>query len=132
MRYVNVIGVVGAAVLAVVVNAPVQAQAAAKPPVMTHTAAGRDNCLMCHSGSMPNVAGVPASHEGRTNETCKWCHAADAEVQTKAVPAVSHALEGRANCMMCHKAGTMEAVPDAPASHEGRDVKWCTMCHTKG
>jgi hypothetical protein len=32
--------------------------------------------------------------------------------------------------MMCHTPGAMEAIPDAPASHEGRDVKYCTLCHT--
>lgn len=47
----------------------------------------------------------------------------------KTPPVVPHALEGRDNCMMCHKAGAMEPVPDAPADHEGRDNQYCTLCH---
>lgn len=46
-------------------------------------------------------------------------------------PAVPHALEGRDNCLMCHKPGAMEPVPDAPASHEEYTNDWCLMCHAK-
>jgi hypothetical protein len=48
--------------------------------------------------------------------------------QTKAM-AVSHDLEGKTNCLMCHTAGAMEPVPDVPASHEGRVNEQCMMCH---
>ena len=101
----------------------------AKPTVMSHDLAGRENCLMCHSGTMPNIPGVPASHAERPNETCQWCHGPDAEMLTTDPKVISHTLEGRDNCLMCHKAGAMEAVPDAPASHEGREIMWCSMCH---
>ncbi len=47
----------------------------------------------------------------------------------KTPPAVQHALEGRDNCTMCHKAGVMEAVPDAPASHAEWPSEICLMCH---
>jgi hypothetical protein len=121
----------GIACLMVFAVTPGWAQDAAKPPVMSHDAAGRDNCMMCHSGAMAAVPGVPESHEGRPNEACAMCHAADAEIQTKVATPVSHALEGRDNCMMCHTAGAMEPVPDVPASHEGRDNAWCAWCHVK-
>jgi len=49
----------------------------------------------------------------------------------KTPPAVQHALEGRDNCIMCHKAGVMEAVPDAPASHADWPSDICLMCHAK-
>lgn len=100
------------------------------PPAMTHDAAGRDNCMMCHkAGAMEPVPDAPASHAEYTNDICLMCHAPDAAVQTKAPAAVPHPLEGRDNCMMCHTAGAMEPVPDAPADHEGRDNKHCTLCH---
>lgn len=100
------------------------------PPAMTHDAAGRDNCMMCHkAGAMEPVPDAPADHADRPNEICLACHAPDAAVQTTAPPATSHPLEGRDNCMMCHTAGAMEPVPDAPADHEGRDNKYCTLCH---
>ncbi|MFH1764635.1 MAG: hypothetical protein ABIF09_10625 [Gemmatimonadota bacterium] len=45
------------------------------------------------------------------------------------VKAVSHDVEGKANCIMCHAVGVMEPVPDVPASHEGRANESCMMCH---
>ncbi len=45
------------------------------------------------------------------------------------VKAVSHDVEGKANCMMCHAVGVMEPVPDVPASHESRANETCMMCH---
>ncbi len=44
---------------------------------------------------------------------------------------VPHALEGRTACLMCHKAGAMEAVPNVPANHEGRPNETCLWCHGK-
>jgi hypothetical protein len=132
MRYAKVFALMGAVLVAGVVVTPAVAQEAAKPKVVSHDLAGRDNCMMCHAGTMDAVPGVPETHADRPNETCLWCHGADADVQTATPKAVSHDLAGRDNCMMCHKAGAMEPVPDAPASHTDRDVKWCTMCHVAG
>ncbi len=42
--------------------------------------------------------------------------------------AVSHSVEGRDNCMMCHS-GAMQGVPGVPASHEGRANETCMLCH---
>jgi len=47
----------------------------------------------------------------------------------KTPPAMSHSAEGRAECLMCHKAGAMEPVPDAPASHAEFSNDICVMCH---
>ncbi len=49
----------------------------------------------------------------------------------KTPPPVQHELEGRGECMMCHKAGAMEPVPDAPADHAERANTTCMMCHAK-
>jgi hypothetical protein len=46
-------------------------------------------------------------------------------------PAVQHDLAGRDNCMMCHKAGAMEPVPDAPETHAEYANEICLMCHAK-
>jgi hypothetical protein len=123
---------IGLAVAAVAVTGQAQAQApakATKPPVMTHEAAGREQCMMCHGGAMEGIKAAPADHKGRGNETCLWCHAKDAEVQTNAVPNIPHDTAGREQCAMCHS-GAMEGIKAMPASHKGRDVKTCTMCHT--
>jgi predicted CxxxxCH...CXXCH cytochrome family protein len=44
-------------------------------------------------------------------------------------PAMAHSAEGRADCLMCHKAGAMEPVPDAPASHAEYTNDVCMLCH---
>lgn len=99
-----------------------------KPVVVPHDLAGKDNCMMCHSGAMEGMKAVPADHEGRANDTCLLCHGADSEVQTKEVSNTPHEIEGRESCSMCHS-GAMEGMPAAPASHEGRGDATCVMCH---
>jgi hypothetical protein len=100
----------------------------AKPPVMSHDLAGKENCAMCHSGAMEGIPAQPADHEGRAVETCTMCHAADSGMQTTGAKAVPHDLAGKEACSMCHS-GAMEGMPAAPASHEGRGDDTCTMCH---
>jgi hypothetical protein len=48
---------------------------------------------------------------------------------TTAASPVTHSIERRDRCMMCHRAGIMEPIPDAPSGHEAIDLKYCTMCH---
>ena len=101
-----------------------------KPTVMAHDAAGREQCMMCHkAGAMEAVPNAPADHADRVVDTCMMCHAADSPIQTADPKVISHDLEGRDNCTMCHAPGAMEPVPDTPASHEGWDAKYCTLCH---
>lgn len=94
------------------------------PPVMTHEAEGRADCLMCHKAG--GMKPVPEGHAGLKNDQCLMCHAKDAAVQTTAPPAIPHELEGRDNCLMCHQAGGMKPVP---ADHEGRTNEECQLCH---
>jgi hypothetical protein len=130
MRWTFVVGLgVGAGLAGVAQPAHAQAAAAqAKPPAMVHDKAGRDNCLMCHGGTMEGMKAVPANHKGRANETCLLCHAKDSPMQTATPAAISHDVAGREQCLMCH-GGAMEGIKAAPASHKGWDVKNCTLCH---
>ena len=41
---------------------------------------------------------------------------------------VSHELENRGACMMCHS-GKLEAAPGVPESHAGRPDATCLWCH---
>ena len=50
------------------------------------------------------------------------------QAATKPQP-VSHDLEGRAACLMCHTPGAMEPVPDVPESHADRPEEVCLWCH---
>jgi hypothetical protein len=129
MRSVRLFVAAGAVVLTALAAQPLAAQMNPKPPAMPHPAEGRTNCTMCHSGKMPNIAAMPANHADRPVTICLWCHAKDAAVQTKAPAAVPHTLEGRSNCTMCHS-GKLPNIPGVPADHAGRDVKYCTLCHT--
>lgn len=43
-------------------------------------------------------------------------------------PVVSHELENRGACMMCHS-GKLEAAPGVPESHAGRPDATCLWCH---
>ena len=120
----------GALALLTVLASSVQAQVISK--AMSHDPAGKENCMMCHAvGVMPPVPDVPASHEGRPNEACLWCHAAGSAMTTTGAPQTTHDLAGKEACLTCHTAGVMEPVPDAPASHEGRENNTCVWCHTK-
>jgi hypothetical protein len=128
MKHGRFFAVAGFVLVAGLWTAPVLAQDRPKP--VSHDTAGREQCLMCHTaGAMEPVPDAPASHADRGNESCLWCHATDSPMLTADAKAIPHDIAGREQCMMCHKAGAMEPVPDAPASHEGRDVKYCTLCH---
>jgi hypothetical protein len=120
--------VAGLVSLSLVVPAA-EAQDAAKPKVVPHDLAGRSECMMCHSGAMEAIKAVPASHAGRDNTSCAWCHAKDGEMQTKTATVVPHDLAGRGECMMCHS-GAMEAIKAVPEEHKGRENKTCGWCHT--
>ncbi len=100
----------------------------AKPPVVKHDLEGRSECLMCHSGAMEGVPAAPEDHAERGNDTCLLCHGPGTAMQTTAAPQITHELEGRSDCAMCHTSG-MESVPQAPADHKGRPNGSCTMCH---
>jgi hypothetical protein len=39
----------------------------------------RTNCLACHGKGIAGAAKIPATHSGRTNETCMLCHRAEGE-----------------------------------------------------
>lgn len=126
MRVVRLLPL-GLLALGFALPARAQAQEAAKPPVMSHDAEGKDNCLMCHSGKMANIPGAPAeSHKDLENGSCQLCHAADSPLQTASAPMMKHDLAGKEACLMCHS-GKMASIPAAP--HEGVDVKYCSLCH---
>jgi hypothetical protein len=99
------------------------------PVKVAHELEGRSECLMCHAGGVQEAPAVPVSHVDRTNETCMWCHAPDADVQTTAPPAIIHQMEGRSRCLMCHLSETLKEVPQVPANHAGRTEGFCTLCH---
>jgi hypothetical protein len=103
---------------------------ATKPPVVPHDLEGKANCLMCHSGKMPNIKGIPAeSHKDYTNDNCLLCHGKGSPLMTGTPPAIPHDLQGKDNCVMCHS-GKMPNIKAPPAeTHKDIGVKDCTLCH---
>lgn len=113
-------------------------------PSIPHTLEGRrDQCLTCHGeeGFKP----YPADHVGRTTDTCLSCHqeaaTASSEVEAEGEtgeassaeesaaadpPEIPHELEGRDDCLLCHK---LDGVKPFPADHEGRTSETCQACH---
>ena len=77
MRWTYLVGLgMGLACLAGAQPAQAQAPAPvpAKPPAMTHDKAGREQCLLCHGGTMEGMKAAPANHKGFDVKNCTLCH----------------------------------------------------------
>ena len=68
------------------------------------------------------VADEPADEEPAADEP-----AAD-EPAAEGPLAITHSLDGRADCLMCHETGIAGAAI-IPADHRGRTNDNCTTCH---
>lgn len=64
------------------------------------------------------VPGTLAAQEAEAGEEGEWT----------VPPAMTHDLEGRSNCLMCHKTGMMDAQA-VPESHTDRTNVTCLWCH---
>lgn len=110
----------------------------ASAPVIPHSLQGRDDCLACHSKGTGGAPRVPASHAGRTNETCQLCHQsagpAEGEVAQILPTMIPYptATQGQNECVTCHSAlsGKLaESVQQWNSSiHSQRGVA-CADCH---
>jgi cytochrome b subunit of formate dehydrogenase len=95
---------------------------------MPHPVQGQEQCETCHG---PNgIVPQPADHEGRPVESCLICHKPGPAATPGAVaaaPAITHAVQGREQCDLCHD-GPDSLVP-LPVDHAGRDNATCQVCH---
>src|ERR1035437_5767673 len=73
------------------------AGAASGAPEITHSLAGRDACLMCHSAGGSGKP-VPATHTSFTNAMCLSCHTVAAATAT---PTTTTPTTG-GGCLDCH------------------------------
>lgn len=107
------------------------------PPKIPHPLQNRDNCLACHATGVGGAPKTPASHAGRTNDTCKGCHqpATSSNEPPVIVPTpVPHtsAVNKQDWCITCHRnqAGKLsQVINDWQSSvHAERNVS-CVSCH---
>lgn len=106
-------------------------------PRIPHGLQGRDNCLACHATGVGGSPVVPASHAGRTVDTCRTCHQAaqppEGEVpQVVPTPVQRVQLPNKNTCVECHTnlgGQSLEIVKDwASSIHAERNVT-CADCH---
>lgn len=70
----------------------------------THEGRGNDSCLWCHASDSPMLTVQPTDtpHARATDETdCAQCHAPEANPEVTSVPA-THEGRGNESCMWCH------------------------------
>lgn len=101
------------------------------PAPIPHSLEGRDQCFGCHAIGAVDAPPVPADHEQDVT-LCTTCHAvwSVSAVASAASPAIPHEVEGREDCLVCHKLGTADA-PRTPDNHDGLTSDSCQTCHTQ-
>ncbi len=100
------------------------------PAPIPHTLEGRAECFTCHAIGAVDAPSVPADHE-QDVALCTTCHAVwlAPGIAAAASPAIPHQVEGRSDCLVCHKLGTADA-PRVPDNHNGLTGGICQTCHT--
>lgn len=116
-------------------------------PALAHVEEGRipvvdisrESCGTCHKEVIARPDKFPQididTHGGQT--TCVTCHsphspltglstAADDDSPKAGFPWISHALEGRSDCLLCHDTSGMKPFPE---DHNGRGQDTCLNCH---
>lgn len=96
-----------------------------------HVTAGFEKCLVCHRDGLIGATRVPASHTGRSDDTCLACHrqwAVPVAIDTLPPQApATHAGRTESTCRACHDSGATPGATQTPSSHVGRAD--CLTCH---
>jgi mono/diheme cytochrome c family protein len=101
------------------------------PAPIPHSLEGREECFTCHAIGAVDAPPVPVDHEEDVT-LCTTCHAVwlAPAIAAAAPPAIPHEVEGRSDCLVCHKLGTADA-PRVPDNHNGLASDICQTCHTQ-
>jgi cytochrome c5 len=101
------------------------------PAPILHSLERREECYSCHAIGAVDAPPVPAGHEQDTT-LCTTCHAVwlAPAIAAAAPPAIPHEVEGREDCLVCHKLGTADA-PRIPDNHNSLTGDICQTCHTQ-
>ena len=105
---------------------------ASVPDPIPHSLDGREDCFTCHAIGAADAPAVPPDHEQDVQQ-CTLCHAVWTRPGIAAVapPAIQHEVEGKEDCLTCHKIGTAGA-PRVPDNHSGLPSAICLSCHVQG
>lgn len=100
------------------------------PNPIPHSLEQRKECFTCHATGAVDAPAVPPDHE-KDVTLCTTCHAVwlAPAIAAAAPPAIPHEVEGRQDCLVCHKLGTADA-PRIPDNHNGLVGDICQTCHT--
>jgi cytochrome b subunit of formate dehydrogenase len=95
-----------------------------------HAVDGKEQCDLCH-GAANSLLPLPASHDGRNNQTCQVCHlpAGSATTSEAGMPKpIPHSISDTIyqDCTACHG---QDKIKPAPANHESFTAESCTSCH---
>lgn len=101
------------------------------PAPIPHPLEQREDCFACHAIGAVDAPPVPPDHEQDTT-LCTTCHAVwlAPAIAAAAPPAITHEVEGREDCLVCHKLGTADA-PRIPDNHNSLTGDICQTCHTQ-
>ncbi len=97
----------------------------------------REICGVCHAQILARRSDFPQVdiEEHGAQALCITCHDPhNPQVPTGAMPPIiTHSLEGRADCLLCHQVGGAGVGESGgmgmPADHEGRASESCLGCH---
>ncbi len=100
------------------------------PAPIPHSLEQRQECFTCHAIGAVDAPPVPVDHSEDVT-LCTTCHAVwlAPAIAAAAPPVIPHEVEGRGDCLTCHKLGTTDA-PRVPDNHDGLTGDICQTCHT--
>jgi hypothetical protein len=86
-------------------------------------------CVTCHN--LDGLVPYPDNHVVWETGTCEYCHQptgeeATAAAETEKRPSIPHTLEGRDDCLFCHR---LHGIKPFPVNHETRAPDKCQGCH---
>ncbi len=87
----------------------------------------RESCEVCHARLLARPSDFPQVDLEQHGEqsTCITCHKPH-NPSVATLPVIPPALEGHADCLLCHNTGGIEPFPE---DHEGRSRNACLSCH---
>ena len=106
-----------------------------KHPVALEGSHAELACSDCHTAGQELSSECAECHQPPENHlqgTCDTCHDPEGWAESVAslvgqAPEISHELDGRDDCLMCHDPGGQ--MQTAPSNHTDHANEQCALCH---